>query len=196
MAKRGTRGADFKARDRDLIRPRFTSSCAALFEERGNPWLSDRDQRTDFSASHSRPASGPSQYEMDAALRVNRLRKALGMTELPIEPVLPSFHVDPDMDQFTKAELVKAKPEFIDPKGEPTIRDHDRWRANLMRRTRERIAAMTIEPIDKLTRPQKVRGSFYRFPDVQRPIEDQTPYEAIKKSGGRPFFGVPAKGKK
>jgi hypothetical protein len=115
-----------------FTKPRFTSSCAALFEEKGNPWLSGKDKAKDFPLSQSRAADAPlSEHEARTKAIRDNLEEALGRVAQDFAPPSPSLHVNPDMDQFTKATRARAKSIFKDPEGKPTEVCYARRIANI-----------------------------------------------------------------
>lgn len=171
---RGSKGADWLARERGLVRPRFTTSCAKLFEEKGDPWLTDREQGTDYPLNRSR--EGDKALTADQARRAeiyenarSQLEKAGVEVPKPVSRARrPSLVVDPDMDMFTKAEKARIREPYVDPKGTPATLDHARWRANLLRKTRMAMSATMVEVKDKPRKREKIRGGFYWFNSPER----------------------------
>lgn len=168
-AKGPSKGAHWLAKERGLIGPGFTSSCAKLFEEKGDTWLTNRDKEADYPLSRSRPGDKPltatqiRQREIYEKARARLERAGVSVPKAFPEAVRPSFHIDPDLDMFTKAGRVEAREKYVDPVGEPIQKDHARWRANLLRKTRLAMSAVSIEVKDKPRKKGVVKGGFYLF---------------------------------
>jgi hypothetical protein len=123
-----------------FTKPRFTTSCASLFEERGNPWLSGKDKAKDFPLSQSRMADEPlSEHEARTKAIRDSLEEALGRVAQDFAPPQPSFHISPDMDQFTKATRARAKSIFKDPEGKPIEACYARRIANINLKMRREL---------------------------------------------------------
>jgi hypothetical protein len=124
-ARGPSKGADWLAKERGLVRPRFTTSCSKLFEERGNPWLTNREQDGDFPLNRSREGDKPlTAAQVRQADIYEKARSRLEKAGVEVPPahkaqIRPSLVVDPDMDCFTKASLSKPEVPYVDPKGKP-----------------------------------------------------------------------------
>lgn len=161
------------------------NSSAGLFNERGNPWLTNEEQNRDFPLNRSLIGDKPeTELQKQARLIRQRTAEALGIPTKDFKGPKPRIEVNPDLDAVTKATRAVAKPKYVDPKGIETKRDQLRWRAELLRKINKAIQGDVINCRDKIVKPTKVKGSFYRFPDVKDKLPDNE-YEP------RPFFGRP-----
>jgi hypothetical protein len=156
------------------MKPRLSSSCD-VFEQRGDPWLTDRERDKEYPLRQS--VSGDEPDEHSKALAKTRqkiaarskgsgspLDKALDALALGYSP-RPSIIINPDMDCHTKAEKAQAKPRFVDPPRQKTEASFERKLAATRLKINKRFAAR--KPIEYREEPRvvKVKGSFYRFED-------------------------------
>lgn len=171
-ARGPSKGANWLARERGHIGPRFTTSCAKLFEENGDPWLSKKEQVGEFPLSHSRrgdePLTAEQQRRADIYENARSRLEAQGVAVPKPNPIQripqPSLVIDPDMDMFTKAERVREKEKFVDPKPIGEVRhDHARWRANFLRRTKLAMAARTVDVPETKRKKEKNFGVGTRY---------------------------------
>jgi hypothetical protein len=138
--------------DKGRPRIRGTLTCARMFAERGNPWVTKKDAVSDFPLSHSMQGDTPmTEEEKQKALIRDRLNLSLGRKLIvrDFAPPRPTVRVDPDLDAFTKAEKRKERPRYVDPKGTPTEATPHRRKTN--------IARAMHRDINKITKPIKVK---------------------------------------
>ncbi len=118
---------------------------------------------------------------MDTLIELN---EAKGKITVEMKPPQPRLHVDPDLDFYTQAERVRPKKEHHDVQGKAIEACPQRKATNAILAMRRGMRAnKAVEVKERHGSPHKVKGSFYKFPDVAEKIQDNTRYEP------RPFFG-------
>lgn len=183
MAKT-SKGAEFLARERDRMGPTFTGSSARLFAERGNPWRTERENDRDYPTRRSQPAEKPLKPHEIAALKIRaRVRRNLGLPEAHAPEPRKAVVVDVEFDSYF-AEKAQPKPEFVDA---PPIEDGTSLQARVSKIHRDLVAKQharktakqtkTVNVRDNVGKPVEVRGGFYSFGKITRPIAEQTHYE-------------------
>jgi hypothetical protein len=164
--------------------PRFIVSCAQLFDKRGDTWLTTKERDIAFPLNASKHGDNPPDSLQTAQSDArSKIAHRLNLPDIDFRR-RPTLVVDPDMDRYTKASLVVSRERYVDPKGEASETSLDRRMAVARLKINDRLRSNVIDVKPKPLAPHKVKGSFYRFPDVKEKIPEQTHYEP------RPFIGV------
>lgn len=119
-------------------KPRFSSS-SDLFARKGNPWLSVKDQVKSYPLSHSREAERqPTKTEKDLAEIAREAARLTGKARGDFAPPSRGHTVDPEMDQFTVADVAVPKTEMPSEKRKDRVLTAHRKSVNIRLAARAR----------------------------------------------------------